>query len=210
MTGRYRRIPIEVDAKQLTTESVAAISAWLPARLTDVQLPGPGRGLHPGVKIRTLDKEQKAEWGDYVIRLGEGEFRICRRDKFELDYTELGEDNIEPGVVSRESFEEHTQTSPKRSKTVRHPVPPIIDGEKVGKAVAGLGRAAARFMEGMAAQSALAALLNGDTAEASVQLRRLSDDTLRKVSEAGAMLSVHALVVLNAREPAQPSDSDGE
>ncbi|MGA6208092.1 hypothetical protein ACPESR_25395 [Nocardia testacea] len=187
MTGRYRRSSIEVDAKQLTTEAVAEISAWLPARLTEVQLPGPGRGVHPGVKVRTLDREQVAEWGDYMIRLGEGEFRICRRAEFESDYAEVDDaDTPEPEGNS------------------------IFVGEKFTQSVAALGREASRFIEGMTAQSALAALLAGDTAGAYVLLRRLSDDTLRKVSEAGAMLSVHALVVLNAQEPAQPSDGDGE
>lgn len=83
---RYRKKPIEIDAIQLTQENVAAVEAFINGKAREQMLPGPGRGMHAGVVITTLEGKMLASWGDWVIRGIKGEFYPCRDDIFEATY----------------------------------------------------------------------------------------------------------------------------
>ncbi|MGI5216230.1 hypothetical protein [Nocardia sp. CA-290969] len=101
MSDRYRRIPIEVEAMQLTRDNIAAISEWLPCRITPARLSGPGRGTHDGAVIRTLDMEERAEWGDYVILIDHSKFKLSPRAEFETEFQAIGATITEYGVAAR-------------------------------------------------------------------------------------------------------------
>ncbi|QFG09672.1 hypothetical protein PBI_PIPP_48 [Gordonia phage Pipp] len=89
MTGpkRYRKKPVE--ALQLTRDNVADVEKFIHGKATETHIPGPGRGLTAGLKIKTLEGTMLAAWGDYVIRGVQGEFYPCKPDIFAASYEEV-------------------------------------------------------------------------------------------------------------------------
>ncbi|MBF6138116.1 hypothetical protein IU501_34675 [Nocardia otitidiscaviarum] len=67
---RYRVRPrkVELEAIQLTRDNIAAVEEFTNGRVKEINIPGPGRGVHPGARITTLDGKLTAEWGDWIIR----------------------------------------------------------------------------------------------------------------------------------------------
>jgi hypothetical protein len=83
---RFRKKPVEIDAIQLTRENVAAVEEFIHGKAQEKILPGPGRGMHEGVLIRTLEGTMRASWGDWVIKGVKGEFYPCKPDIFAETY----------------------------------------------------------------------------------------------------------------------------
>ena len=86
--ARYRKIPVEVDAIHYTGTNLSEVSEWLGlhGRVEEKRLPGPGRGMHDGIEIRTLEGTMTASVGDWIIRGAQGELYSCKPGIFDVTY----------------------------------------------------------------------------------------------------------------------------
>lgn len=94
MASRYRRRPGEVEAVQVQLDQPNELAEFLeplPARIEAAMLPGPGRGMHPGVHIRTLDGTRSAGVGDWIAITGPGTYRVIPAAQFAAEYEEVTE-----------------------------------------------------------------------------------------------------------------------
>lgn len=84
---RFRKLPTEVDAMQLTGQNWRTVYQWLadhdckPEIYTD-----PLVGSPEGLGIRTLEGVMRANVSDWVVRGAIGEFHPVRDDVFQLTY----------------------------------------------------------------------------------------------------------------------------
>jgi hypothetical protein len=87
MTNVYRKKPIEVQAIRYDGTNEDAVAEFMggkrQARAEKRKLPGPGRGLHDGILIHTLEGTMTASVGDWIIRGVKGEFYPCKPGIFE-------------------------------------------------------------------------------------------------------------------------------
>ena len=75
--GRYRKIPVEVEAVQFTGGNLHEMERFVPC----------GKYYSDGTfSIVTLEGEMHVSVGDYVIRGVKGEFYPCKPDIFEMTY----------------------------------------------------------------------------------------------------------------------------
>lgn len=90
MASRYRKRPVEVEAVHYDGTNCEAVLDFMggprQARVEERKLPGPGRGMHDGIVIHTLEGDMLASVGDWIIRGVEGEFYPCRDDIFRKTY----------------------------------------------------------------------------------------------------------------------------
>lgn len=78
---KYRKKPVEIEAKQFTGQNYNEILAWLDEHET------PGDFLADGTMlIDTLEGHMIAQPGDYIIRGVAGEFYPCKPHVFEKSY----------------------------------------------------------------------------------------------------------------------------
>lgn len=87
---RFRKRPVEVAAVRYVGGNAVEIVAFIGgpdrARVVERQLPGPGRGMHPGIAIHTLEGTMVASLGDWIIRGVQGEFYPCKPGIFAATY----------------------------------------------------------------------------------------------------------------------------
>lgn len=87
--AQYRRKPEEVTAIQYDGTNAEAIVELLGgetnARTEAANLPGPGRGLTPGIRIQTFAKQAQAREGDWVARTDAG-FKVISNVQFSAEY----------------------------------------------------------------------------------------------------------------------------
>jgi hypothetical protein len=85
--GRYRKRPVEIEARQLTPGTIEDIKRWIgtSARIhtDDVPLGAPIK-----LAIGTLEGVMLADFDDWIIRGVQGEFYPCKPDIFEATYEE--------------------------------------------------------------------------------------------------------------------------
>jgi hypothetical protein len=79
---RYRKKPVEIEAWQLTPETLDDIRFWLSDH---------GERSYPafdgsGLIIPTLEGDMEAEWDDFIIKGIEGEFYPCKPRIFQNSY----------------------------------------------------------------------------------------------------------------------------
>lgn len=93
--GRYRKLPVEIEAKQWNGTNLQEIINFASERLiyeiidTAWQV---GKGKpYVDMEIITLEGIMKVQEGDYIIKGIEGEFYPCKPEIFEKTY-ELVED----------------------------------------------------------------------------------------------------------------------
>ena len=86
---KYRKKPVEIEAMQLTPDSVASVETFINGKAEAKKMAGPGRGLHDGVLIHTLEGDMKASWDDWIIKGVKGEFYPCKPDIFSETYEEV-------------------------------------------------------------------------------------------------------------------------
>ena len=79
--GRFRKKPVEIEARQLTRENGRELWEWADSK----PLYGPG-GEITGLRIYTLEGDMKADFGDWIIQGIQGEFYPCKPDIFEKTY----------------------------------------------------------------------------------------------------------------------------
>ena len=86
MIKTYRKKPVEIEAAELTAESVDRIKRWIGTKFDSLELFGSGDII---LRIETLEGVITARQGDYIIRGVKGEFYPCKPDIFEMTYTEV-------------------------------------------------------------------------------------------------------------------------
>lgn len=88
---KYRRVPLVLEAHQLTKDSVSKIKEW-----TKQDLPWWANGYSPtnitGVYLQTLEGTVQATFGDYIVKGIDGEFYPCKPDIFARIYEEVKHD----------------------------------------------------------------------------------------------------------------------
>jgi hypothetical protein len=82
--ARYRKKPVEIEARLLTSESGPELWEWADSK----PMYGP-TGEVVGLRIYTLEGDMKADFGDWIIRGVKGEFYPCKPDIFEQTYEEV-------------------------------------------------------------------------------------------------------------------------
>lgn len=85
---KFRKRPVVIEAMRLADDMSNAdeIAQWMHGKAEVKKLPGPGRGLHTGLVIHTLEGDMRASPGDWIIRGTQGEFYPCRNDIFVATY----------------------------------------------------------------------------------------------------------------------------
>lgn len=85
--AKYRRLPVVVQAVQLTTGNRVVVADW-------VNKSSAAAGMevaflltdYPGIVIHTLEGEMRAAVGDWVVRGVHGEFYPIKPDIFAVSY----------------------------------------------------------------------------------------------------------------------------
>jgi hypothetical protein len=80
---KYRNLPVEIEAMQLTRDSWGKIVDWIGD--SNIKI----RTKRVQIFIQTLEGKVCAQEGDYVIKGVVGEFYPCRKDIFESTYEEV-------------------------------------------------------------------------------------------------------------------------
>lgn len=85
---KFRKKPVEVEARQLTDENAGEIAQWINANGHDATVRGGDSGGSCGgtVLIRTLEGTMTADVGDMVIQGVHGEFYPCKPAVFADSY----------------------------------------------------------------------------------------------------------------------------
>ena len=81
---QYRKKPVVIEARQLTTENIEEVADWVADHGGDVgaTLAGPDAHLH----IHTLEGEMRGDPGDWIIQGVKSEFYPCKPDIFDATY----------------------------------------------------------------------------------------------------------------------------
>lgn len=89
--GRYRKIPVEVDAIRYTGDNLAEVEEFMggKGKVQKTFVRGPGRGMRAGIKIQTLEGTMSTAVGSWIIRGIKGEYYPCREDIFEQTHEEV-------------------------------------------------------------------------------------------------------------------------
>lgn len=93
---RFRRKPEVVDAVRCTGDNLDELVEFLggsrQVKVERAMLPGPGRGMHVGIVIRTLVGDPvQASVDDWIIRDENGAVRACRPPVFAAKYESVEE-----------------------------------------------------------------------------------------------------------------------
>ena len=78
---KYRKKPVEIEARQLTPATREAIAEWVGGNAWYYASNGKGE-----LYIETLEGTMVAEDGDFIIRGVQGEFYPCKPDIFAKTY----------------------------------------------------------------------------------------------------------------------------
>jgi hypothetical protein len=82
---RFRKKPVEIEARQFTAESVEEILDWVPDSSWYMRhfMGEPQTGI---IEIHTLEGKMEASEGDWIIQGVQGEFYSCKPDIFDATY----------------------------------------------------------------------------------------------------------------------------
>lgn len=87
---KFRKVPVEIEAVHYDGTNRAEVVAFMggdrQAKAEETKLPGPGRGMHDGLIIHTLEGDMTASVGDWIICGVQGEFYPCKPDIFAATY----------------------------------------------------------------------------------------------------------------------------
>lgn len=85
MPDRYRKKPIEIEARRLTPETIDSIKRWIGASAR-IHTDGVPLGAPIKLAINTLEGIMLADFGDFIVRGVQGEFYPVRDDIFAATY----------------------------------------------------------------------------------------------------------------------------
>lgn len=89
---KYRNIPVEIEAMQLTRDNMADVAEWCGGKATESLASAPGRGLAEKVYILAQNEMMQADYGDYIIKDTQGEFYPCEPNTFADVFEEVQHD----------------------------------------------------------------------------------------------------------------------
>lgn len=91
--ARYRKRPVEIDAVRYDGRNRDEVVAFIGGlgKVEEKKVSGPGRGMHEGIVIHTLEGDMTASVGDWIIKGIAGEFYPCRDDIFRATYEAVEE-----------------------------------------------------------------------------------------------------------------------
>ena len=79
--GMYRNKPVVIEAREVTRESLADVMKWCG---------GSSRSRLSPIAIETPAGTWRADFGDWIVKDTNGQFRPCKPDIFENTYEEVG------------------------------------------------------------------------------------------------------------------------
>jgi hypothetical protein len=82
----YRKVPVTVEAREVTTASAEDVSEWCRGRLFTFE-----NNDDAYIEIQTLEGTMMAGLGDFVIQGVQGEFYPCKPEIFEATYEKVSE-----------------------------------------------------------------------------------------------------------------------
>ena len=83
--AKYRKKPIEIEAIQLTNESIIEIIKWATDYIS-IKVDTDENDNIIGMVIPTLEGAMKASMNDYIIKGIQGEYYPCKPNIFEQTY----------------------------------------------------------------------------------------------------------------------------
>ena len=83
--AKYRKKPIEIEAIQLTNESIIEVINWI-TNYTNIEIDTDKDDNVIGIIIPTLEGKMKASIEDYIIKGIRVEFYPCKPEIFEQTY----------------------------------------------------------------------------------------------------------------------------
>jgi hypothetical protein len=86
IASRYRKLPVEIEAVQLTSENAADAWEWVAPAVKAGQAADVSIDIDKGLTISTLEGDMRASFGDWIIKGVRGEFYPCKPDIFEATY----------------------------------------------------------------------------------------------------------------------------
>ena len=95
---RFRKKPIEVEARLLTNNSIFEIAQWCGGRVVQ---PGNFTPRYTSCKLRIRTPDSHFLFvhdGDWVLQDVDGDFYPCSRSVFEATYERVGSPGIEAGI----------------------------------------------------------------------------------------------------------------
>jgi hypothetical protein len=88
---RWRKKPVEVEARQLTDDNAGELARWSGGREASIWQTTVPVTLKARLIIPTLEGDHLALPGDWIIRGVKGEFYPCKPDIFEATYEPAGD-----------------------------------------------------------------------------------------------------------------------
>lgn len=85
----YRKKPVVIEARRVTSENVREVAAWCGGRVVTEAKSSDPTDVYVGLDIPTLEGVMRGETyhgGDFIIRGVQGEFYPCKPDIFEATY----------------------------------------------------------------------------------------------------------------------------
>jgi hypothetical protein len=121
----FRKKPVVVEAKQLTTDSMWEVYAWIGDAVDSWCWDEPTEP-HPlrYIVIRTLEGNVKARDGDWVVKGIKGEFYPCKPDIFALTYEDST--TVEPTAELERMFDPARLPPPDATGFFEHPDVPEV------------------------------------------------------------------------------------
>ena len=83
--AKYRKKPIEIEAIQLTNESIVEIINWTTDYI-NIEIDTDENNNIIGMIIPTLEGAMRASMNDYIVKGIQGEFYPCKPNIFEQTY----------------------------------------------------------------------------------------------------------------------------
>jgi hypothetical protein len=79
---KFRKKPVVIEARQLTTESILDVAYWCSAKIGNRAM----AKRHWYLTINTLEGDHTANIDDWIIQGVKGEFYPCKPDIFQMTY----------------------------------------------------------------------------------------------------------------------------
>lgn len=89
---KYRLIPVDVEAIQLTTNSVREAALWCGGVEVEEIDPTDSTKRFVALNVPTMDGVCRCQDGNYVVKNSTGDFKIMSRRKFEETYEPITQD----------------------------------------------------------------------------------------------------------------------
>ena len=88
---RFRKKPVEIEAREFVPEQAEAIAYWCSGRIREEEKASDPSDVAIFLDIPTLEGTMTANRGDWVIRGVKGEFYPCKPDIFDQTYEPVEE-----------------------------------------------------------------------------------------------------------------------